>query len=101
MTGQPAADRGDRTGGPRQGDRDKLPKHDPRPDPPAHRPPPHEGHWFHWHPTHHVWVYLPANTYSSLVLPADYALPASVLYYQEPEGCVCPHCGRPVRLVPG
>lgn len=76
----------------------------PQPTPPTTRPPHRPGHWHHWHSGHHAWVYLPQGQVRTLVLPSSFVLPNRVEVYDAPDvggACVCPHCHRPVQLIPG
>lgn len=84
-------------------DRERLQRYD-KPDdkPRGDRPPERRDHRWHWHPHYHRWVLLPQATFKTdlVVLPPTYQLPQQVIYYDDEDGCLCPHCGKRVRLVP-
>ncbi len=81
---------------------------DPIKSPPTTQPPKKDGGNWHWHP-HHGWVWLGVGTVAlPLILPVNYALPASVTVYEVNAApmvssplriqVVCPHCGWPVTV---
>lgn len=81
---------------------DKLPKFKSEvTTPPSHKPPPRPGGSWHWH-RWHGWVWLNVNIApATVVLPVDFRLPASVVYYQSesvPLRIICPHCGQSINV---
>ncbi len=69
-------------------------------NPPTTMPPPRPGETWCWHP-YHGWLGFPVAVFPKpVILAANYALPATVTYYQvmTPEiTVICPDTGRVLR----
>jgi hypothetical protein len=77
------------------------PFHSPVLNPPRIHPLPIEGRNWHWHPSY-GWVALPVGAVQTVALPANYRLPAEVVYYESIAvpalQTTCPHCGQPIQI---